>query len=164
MGRSPCSAYAVFISTAMLSQVCEAPAKIVPGDRITWLRVSPGTKPFMTFIGGEVGIERDLQLLAEARRIAPALRTGTSDVETMTADSDEVFAVLRRDGEHVALVLVNLSPLPTNGRVRLKGAEFSLLLSTIVGPVGGSAAAVDDAITYDLPAHAWCVLATIEGA
>ena len=119
--------------------------------------------PFMTFIGGEVGIERDLELLAEARRHAPALRAGTSDVDTIEVDADQIFAVLRRTEQHLALVLVNLATTASSGRVRQASGELARLRTTVFGAAGGSAALVDDAINYDLPAHAWCVLATIEG-
>jgi hypothetical protein len=119
--------------------------------------------PFMTFIGGEVGIERDLEMLAEARRHAPALRAGTSDVDTIEVDADQIFAVLRRIEQHLALVLVNLGATASSGRVTQASGELALLRTTITGAAGGSTTVVDDTVLYDLPAHAWCVLATIEG-
>jgi glycosidase len=66
--------------------------------------------PYMTFVGGEVGIEDDLRKTLRLRRERAELRTGVADYSAVSVDRQEVFAVVRREGEAATLVLVNLSP------------------------------------------------------
>lgn len=119
--------------------------------------------PFMTFVGGEGGIERDLALIAEARRLSVALREGESDVDAVTVDDDRVFAVFRRHGPFGALVLVNLGKGPAAGAVSVDGVDLGRVGSIVIGSVGGVAEPDGSRIRFALPTHGWCVVNTGEG-
>jgi glycosidase len=119
--------------------------------------------PFMTFVGGEVGIERDLELLAQARRRARALQTGASRADGVIVEDERVFAVVRDDGHDRALVLVNLGDAPAVGRAIVTGGEVGPPHTIIVGAAGGTAALAGGIAQFELPAHGWCVIATTGG-
>ena len=113
--------------------------------------------PFMTFVGGEVGLEQHLELLAEARRNMPALRRGTSYVDDLVVDSDALFAVLRRDGEDVVIGFVNLSNSLVTARVTSKTLDLQGWEASVAGPTGAWVADVGGFLQVELSAHSWCV-------
>jgi hypothetical protein len=63
---------------------------------------------FMTFMGGERGIEDELRRVHTLRRDVPELAAGTVDHAAVTASSDALLCVLRSLGERASLVAVNL--------------------------------------------------------
>jgi glycosidase len=66
---------------------------------------------YMTFMGGEDGIEAELRRVHDLRRRLPEL-SGTADHAAASASSDDVLVVLRAAGGHAALVAVNLAAEP----------------------------------------------------
>jgi glycosidase len=76
---------------------------------------------YMTFIGGEVGLDDDVTRVHRLRSRWPALRTGAADYAAVAVDQVAVYAVVRRDAERPALVLVNLTaePVTVQAVVRL---------------------------------------------
>jgi glycosidase len=71
---------------------------------------------FMTFMGGEDGIEDELRRAHDLRRRLPEIADGTVDFGAVTASSDDVFAVLRESRSGASLVAVNLPPSPLRAR------------------------------------------------
>ncbi|WP_163542037.1 alpha-amylase family glycosyl hydrolase [Occultella kanbiaonis] len=65
--------------------------------------------PYMTFIGGEVGIEEHLEAIHRLRR-RPELRDGALDAVALSCVVDDVYAVLRRLDDRAVAVLVNTRP------------------------------------------------------
>ncbi|MEN9934641.1 MAG: hypothetical protein RLZZ387_1220 [Chloroflexota bacterium] len=80
---------------------------------------------YMTFVGGEEGLEEDLRRVHRLRATWPALGRGEADYTAVSSDNDAIYAVLRH-GDVPALVLVNMSAQPVSAvcTVRL-GAEGS---------------------------------------
>jgi len=68
--------------------------------------------PYMTFVGGEVGIEDAVRRVNRIRAERPAFGRGTSDPDAVDAGDDRVYAVIRRHGGETGLLLVNLSDAP----------------------------------------------------
>jgi glycosidase len=67
---------------------------------------------YMTFVGGEEGIEPELRLVHALRRHLPEVRAGAADYGAVKVGDDAVYGVLRRDGERATVVAVNLSDAP----------------------------------------------------
>lgn len=65
--------------------------------------------PYMTFVGGEVSIEDEVQTVNRVRRDHPEFVIGASDYGAVSCDSDDVYAVVRRGAIAAGLVVVNLS-------------------------------------------------------
>ena len=65
--------------------------------------------PYMTFVGGEFGIEGHVRAVNTIRRDSPWFVRGTSDYESIHCSDDRVYAVLRRSDEGTGVLLVNLS-------------------------------------------------------
>lgn len=82
---------------------------------------------YMTFVGGEVGVEDDIRRMTRLRATLPEIRLGTPNYDAVRADDDAIFAVAREHDGHVAVVLVNLSNDPVDTRVAL---DTSCLNST----------------------------------
>lgn len=119
--------------------------------------------PFMTFVGGEQGIERDLELIAEARRRSVALRAGLSDVDVVGIDDDQVFAVFRHHESHGALVMVNMRDSPVAGVATVARIEGAHVGPVIIGATGGVAEVDGSTVRFALPKHGWCVVMTEGG-
>ena len=64
---------------------------------------------FMTFVGGEIGLEDDIRRLNRLRTDLPEIRYGTANYDCVDSGDDHVFAVARVHRGNVSLVLVNLS-------------------------------------------------------
>jgi hypothetical protein len=65
--------------------------------------------PYMTFVGGETGMEDAVRAVHRLRREHAAFGTGVADFDAPDVDDDDVFAVLRRAPGEDGLVLVNLA-------------------------------------------------------
>lgn len=75
--------------------------------------------PYMTYVGGEVGIEREVRAAAALRRQHPNFARGRSDYRSVMATHDDVYAVIRESAEGRGLLLVNLSDEPVSSSVTL---------------------------------------------
>jgi Alpha amylase, catalytic domain len=64
---------------------------------------------FMTFVGGEYGIEAELARILALRRDCPELRDGVTDYDAAACDADAIYCVIRRTSSSAALVAVNTS-------------------------------------------------------
>jgi len=78
---------------------------------------------FMMFVGGEVGLEQDLQRISRLRDRRPELAVGYSDYDAVEVGADPVYAVVRRGTEGRCLVLVNLSDAPVTTSVIVDVSE-----------------------------------------
>lgn len=65
--------------------------------------------PYMTFVGGEVGIEDAVRRVNRLRLDSPCFGRGSAEYGSVCAGDDDVYAVVRRFGDSAGLVLVNLS-------------------------------------------------------
>ncbi|MFO1539231.1 MAG: alpha-amylase family glycosyl hydrolase [Chloroflexota bacterium] len=65
--------------------------------------------PYMTFVGGEVGIEGAVRRVHAIRAAHPVFAQGVSDPDAVDAGDDRVYAVVRRLGDTAGILLVNLS-------------------------------------------------------
>lgn len=81
---------------------------------------------YMTFVGGEVGLEEDLRRVHRLRKELPEVGHGGADYEAVAVDRDEIYAVVRRLGSDASVLLVNLSDGPLEAAVALDGARLGL--------------------------------------
>lgn len=77
---------------------------------------------YMTFVGGEVGVESVLRRMNRLRHELPEIRNGRVDYDGIRADDDRIFSVARCDEGSVSLVLVNLSNEPVNATIAVDAA------------------------------------------
>ena len=75
--------------------------------------------PFMTFVGGEVGIEDEVRAVHRVRREHPVFAAGRSDHASVRSDDRYVYAVLRSDGPVAGLAVVNLQDDHTITRIEI---------------------------------------------
>jgi hypothetical protein len=94
--------------------------------------------PYMTFVGGEVGIEDEVRAVNRLRVEHPEFARGRSDYDAVQVDDDHVYAVLRRSTTADGLLLVNLRDQETEIRVSLPAAIVGAGVSTTVDRLGGS--------------------------
>ena len=84
---------------------------------------------FMTYVGGEIGIEDDVRAVNELRKSHPWFARGESNYDSVRAENDDVYAVLRESPSGVGLLLINLSEeaietlVTLNGRIKESGRE-----------------------------------------
>ncbi|MFZ4485787.1 MAG: alpha-amylase family glycosyl hydrolase [Candidatus Nanopelagicales bacterium] len=78
--------------------------------------------PYMTYVGGEVGIEGEVRAAAALRRAHPNFARGWSDYRSVTAAHDDVYAVIRESADGRGLLLVNLSDEPVSSLVTVASA------------------------------------------
>lgn len=76
--------------------------------------------PYMTFVGGEVGIEDAVRAVNSLRLSHPWFARGESKYDVVAADHDDVYAVLRESADGSGLLLVNLSDHPVTASVNLQ--------------------------------------------
>ncbi len=76
--------------------------------------------PYMTFVGGEVGIEDAVRAVNSLRLSHPWFARGESKYDVVAADHDDVYAVLRESADGSGLLLVNLSDQPVTASVNLQ--------------------------------------------
>ncbi|HZO68531.1 MAG TPA: alpha-amylase family glycosyl hydrolase [Kribbellaceae bacterium] len=67
---------------------------------------------YMTFVGGEKGLEPEVRRVHRLRAELPELSHGVADYDAVAVDHDAVYALVRRIGGHASAVLVNLSDVP----------------------------------------------------
>ena len=72
---------------------------------------------YMTFVGGETGVEDELRRAIRLRRELPEIRTGRADYDAVRASDDRLFCVARCVKDAVSLVLVNLANEPVQATV-----------------------------------------------
>jgi glycosidase len=77
----------------------------------------PGS--YMTFIGGETGIEAELTIAHALRRLLPEIARGTADYDAVSTDHDAVYSVLLRGAGRAALVVVNVTDAPVKVRAEV---------------------------------------------
>lgn len=73
--------------------------------------------PFMTFTGGELGMEAHLTAIHRIRR-QPEFASGAADFTPIVPDHPQVFSVVRTGAGERSIVLVNMSPAPVAARLR----------------------------------------------
>lgn len=81
---------------------------------------------YMTFVGGEYGIEEEVRRVHRLRATLPEVGRGQTDYEAVSVDRDEIYAVVRGHGAHCALLLVNLSNHPVDTVCSLDVGRFHL--------------------------------------
>ncbi len=64
---------------------------------------------YMTYVGGEIGLEGDIRRMNRIRRDLPEIRYGTANYDCLQSGNDAIFAVARLHQRQASLVLVNLS-------------------------------------------------------
>jgi glycosidase len=76
---------------------------------------------YMTFVGGEVGVEDELRAVHSLRTRLPELRAGVSDYDAVAFDHDAIYALLRHAPDRATVVAVNTSAhaLRSSGLVRM---------------------------------------------
>jgi glycosidase len=76
---------------------------------------------YMTFVGGEVGVEDELRAVHSLRTRLPEIRAGASDYDAVTFDHDAIYALLRHTPDRATIVAVNTSgrALHSSGLVRM---------------------------------------------
>jgi glycosidase len=84
-----------------------------------------GGGAFMTFMGGEDGIEDELRRAHDLRRRLPAIADGAVDYASGQASSDDVLAVLRESRDGTALVAVNLGDAAVECEIAVRGRALS---------------------------------------
>ncbi|MGB4135958.1 MAG: DUF3459 domain-containing protein, partial [Microbacterium sp.] len=80
--------------------------------------------PYMTFVGGESGIEEHLREIHALRR-RPAFAHGRADFRSVRTEDPHVFAVVREGDGEAFLVLVNLADRATRVRPRGVGRRWT---------------------------------------
>jgi hypothetical protein len=78
--------------------------------------------PYMTYVGGEAGIEDEVRAAAALRREHPNFARGRSDYRSVTAAHDDVYAVIRESVDGRGLLLVNLSDESVSSLVAVASA------------------------------------------
>ena len=79
--------------------------------------------PYMTYVGGEVGIEDEVRAAAAVRREYPNFASGRSNYRSVMAAHDDVYAVIRESAEGRGLLLVNLSDVPVSSQVTVARSD-----------------------------------------
>lgn len=64
---------------------------------------------YMTFVGGEIGIEEDLRRVHRLRRELPEIRFGDANFDAISIGDRGIYALVRVDGAAISLLLVNLT-------------------------------------------------------
>ncbi len=74
---------------------------------------------YMTFVGGETGLEPEVRRINRLRHEVPEIRIGAADYDSVHADDDRIFTVARVHDGHVTLVLINYSNNPVTATIGL---------------------------------------------
>jgi glycosidase len=104
--------------------------------------------PYMTYVGGEVGIEDEVRAAAALRREHPNFARGRSGYAAVVASHDDVYAVLRESDESSGLLLVNLGDAPIRSSLSLAArgeARGSVITGDLLGDLSLSWNAQADA-------------------
>ena len=91
-------------------------------------------EPYMTFVGGEEGIEAEVTAVNSARLQYPVLATGRVIHDALDVSDDRVYAALLRNPEQEAIVIVNTVDSPVDVTiVAPDGNTFSELALDVPG-------------------------------
>jgi glycosidase len=97
--------------------------------------------PYMTYVGGETGIESEVRAAARLRREHRNFARGRSDFAAVVASDDDVYAVVRESDDGSGLLLVNLSDVPVDSTVSVVAQGTSLSTLSTDDLLGASAVA-----------------------
>jgi hypothetical protein len=81
---------------------------------------------YMTFVGGEEGIEEDVRRVHRLRKTLPEVAHGATDYDTVSVDHEAVYAVVRRKGTACSVLLVNLSDEAIEATCSIHGERLGL--------------------------------------
>lgn len=88
---------------------------------------------YMTFVGGEEGIEEDVRRVHRLRKTLPEVGHGTADYDAVAVEHEAIYAVVRQKGDDCSVLLVNLfgegceAGCSLNlGRLGLSGASYTV--------------------------------------
>jgi hypothetical protein len=81
---------------------------------------------YMTFVGGEDGIEADTRRVHRLKKDLPELARGQARYEVVEVEHAAVYAVVRQQGDACSVVLVNLSAEPIETVCHLDTAASGL--------------------------------------
>jgi hypothetical protein len=91
-------------------------------------------EPYMTFVGGEEGIEAEVAAVNSARLTHPVLASGEVIHDALDVSDDRVYAALLRSPEHEAIVIVNTVDAPIDVTIGAPGGNtFSELVLDVPG-------------------------------
>jgi hypothetical protein len=91
-------------------------------------------EPYMTFVGGEEGIEAEVAAVNSARLKYPVLATGQVIHDALDVSDDRAYAALLRNSEQEAIVIVNTVDSPIDVTiVAPDGNTFSELALDVPG-------------------------------
>jgi glycosidase len=83
-------------------------------------------EPYMTFVGGEEGIEAEVAAVNSARLKYPVLATGQVIHDALDVSDDHIYAILLRSQDHEAIIAVNTVDTPINVMIQAPdGNPFS---------------------------------------
>jgi glycosidase len=86
-------------------------------------------EPYMTFVGGEEGIEAEVAAVNSARLKYPVLATGQVIHDPLDVSDDHVYAILLRGLDQEAIIAVNTVDTPINVTIQaLDGNPFTELM------------------------------------
>lgn len=72
--------------------------------------------PYMMFVGGEDGMEETVEAVNSIRATRPEIFCASPQYGIPRADTDQIYSVTHRRAGNQSILLVNMSPLPTNAR------------------------------------------------
>jgi len=81
---------------------------------------------YMTFVGGEEGIEDEVRRVHRLRATLPEVGQGTANYDAVTIDHEAIYAVVRSAEMACTVVLVNMSDQPLETVCRLDTAQLGL--------------------------------------
>ena len=95
--------------------------------------------PYMTFVGGEVGIEDHVRAVNSIRRDSPWFVSGVSDYVSIRCADDRVYAVVRHNDHGIGLLIVNVSGDSVTAlcTVRPEVIESDQTTVTLIGTLDG---------------------------
>jgi glycosidase len=79
---------------------------------------------FMMFVGGEEGLEAELQRVHALRKHLPEIRDGAVDYDEVSVDAEAIYCVLRRSAHRAALLAVNTSDAPTRATCTVRATPL----------------------------------------
>lgn len=81
---------------------------------------------YMTFVGGEEGLEEDVRRMHRLRNTYPEIGRGAADYEAFYAEHEAVYVVARRAASGCAVLLVNLSEKRVETDLAINSEELGL--------------------------------------
>jgi glycosidase len=108
---------------------------------------------YMTFVGGEQGVEAELWRALALRRSLPEIRDGSVEYDALSVGDEAVYGVLRRVGDRAAIVAVNTSDAPRTCTVVAPGLALDgaqRVFDAWTGEWLSCATSSDDTVRLDL--------------